>query len=397
MTNALGAPVGAPAFNSIGETAYFFPFLLEPGEYTISVSGASGNECYSYTGTVEIVESRQPNFGPMPVVYAGCPTPIPVEPEGGVLSYIYNGQETVLDGYVFNAPTPDHYVLKYNYGCDNIVQLIVEAIGVRILGLNSAYYSSVTAVPMTGFPAGGTFSGPGVTGNVFSPSAAGVGTHTIVYTFVTPNGCVLTAQRIVQVISIACNAPSGLSVSNITQTGATVSWNGLAPTPTLYQVRYKKVGASVENFVNLPGTANSLTLTGLESSTNYQVRVRALCVSGVFSPFSPIVLFTTANQPGTCVAPTQPSASATFDGRATISWQAPNAPPTQIFEVEVTFPNGNGVIVTATGTSVQLDNLAPGNYTAVIYAVCDPANFVTVNFTVPVPPACLPVTQLNVV
>jgi hypothetical protein len=38
-------------------------------------------------------------------------------------------------------------------------------------------------------PAGGTWSGPGVTGAQFSPSTAGAGTHVITYTFTDFNGC----------------------------------------------------------------------------------------------------------------------------------------------------------------------------------------------------------------
>jgi hypothetical protein len=42
---------------------------------------------------------------------------------------------------------------------------------------------------LTATPPGGTFNGPGVTGNSFSPSAAGNGTHQIVYAFTDANGC----------------------------------------------------------------------------------------------------------------------------------------------------------------------------------------------------------------
>ncbi|NRA11999.1 MAG: T9SS type A sorting domain-containing protein [Crocinitomicaceae bacterium] len=41
-----------------------------------------------------------------------------------------------------------------------------------------------------GFPAGGTYTGLGITGGVFDPAAAGPGTHTITYSFVDGNGCV---------------------------------------------------------------------------------------------------------------------------------------------------------------------------------------------------------------
>src|SRR5690606_22837127 len=50
--------------------------------------------------------------------------------------------------------------------------------------LNSLVSAGVCNGPLalTGYPAGGAFSGPGVSGNSFNPSTAGVGTHTITYT-----------------------------------------------------------------------------------------------------------------------------------------------------------------------------------------------------------------------
>jgi len=40
-----------------------------------------------------------------------------------------------------------------------------------------------------GSPEGGTYSGPGVTDNMFDAEVAGLGTHTITYTYVSDNGC----------------------------------------------------------------------------------------------------------------------------------------------------------------------------------------------------------------
>lgn len=44
-------------------------------------------------------------------------------------------------------------------------------------------------IELTGIPAGGTFSGTGVTNNSFDPDAAGEGTHTITYTYEDADGC----------------------------------------------------------------------------------------------------------------------------------------------------------------------------------------------------------------
>ncbi len=40
-----------------------------------------------------------------------------------------------------------------------------------------------------GMPAGGEYSGPGVVNGWFNPASAGVGTHTITYTYSDPNNC----------------------------------------------------------------------------------------------------------------------------------------------------------------------------------------------------------------
>ena len=47
-----------------------------------------------------------------------------------------------------------------------------------------------TPVTLTGgSPAGGTYSGTGVTGGIFNPAAAGLGNHIITYSYTTPAGC----------------------------------------------------------------------------------------------------------------------------------------------------------------------------------------------------------------
>ncbi len=50
-------------------------------------------------------------------------------------------------------------------------------------------------------PAGGIFSGPGISGTNFIPSIAGTGTHTILYTFTNANGCSDTKTIILNVSS----------------------------------------------------------------------------------------------------------------------------------------------------------------------------------------------------
>ena len=55
------------------------------------------------------------------------------------------------------------------------------------------FCSNDSPVALNGVPAGGTFSGNGVTGNTFSPILAGAGTHVVQYIYNAPNGCADTA------------------------------------------------------------------------------------------------------------------------------------------------------------------------------------------------------------
>ncbi len=57
-----------------------------------------------------------------------------------------------------------------------------------ISNLSNAYCLASSNATLSATPSGGTFSGNGISGNVFSPSSAGTGTHTITYT-VTQSGC----------------------------------------------------------------------------------------------------------------------------------------------------------------------------------------------------------------
>jgi hypothetical protein len=84
-------------------------------------------------------------------------------------------------------------------GCTNTTTLSVTVNpDATITGLAASYNLTDPAVTMTGNPAGGVFSGPGVTGSTFDPAAAGVGTHTITYM---PTGYCVPATATVIVVN----------------------------------------------------------------------------------------------------------------------------------------------------------------------------------------------------
>lgn len=78
------------------------------------------------------------------------------------------------------------------FGCDTVVRLDVFIL--QIIPTFTAVASCVdgNCIPLTGTPAGGVFTGPGVTGQYqFCPNLAGVGSHTITYAY-TFAGCTFT-------------------------------------------------------------------------------------------------------------------------------------------------------------------------------------------------------------
>ena len=57
---------------------------------------------------------------------------------------------------------------------------------INISGLDAEYCEDGTAATLSATPLGGTFSGPGMTGDVFNPADAGPGVHTIYYNYTNP-------------------------------------------------------------------------------------------------------------------------------------------------------------------------------------------------------------------
>jgi PKD repeat protein len=66
-----------------------------------------------------------------------------------------------------------------------------------------------------GIPAGGIYSGPGVTDGFFYPDVAGIGTHTLVYTYTDENGCAKSAEQ-TMVVDACTGLPENGDVQIVT-------------------------------------------------------------------------------------------------------------------------------------------------------------------------------------
>lgn len=93
--------------------------------------------------------------------------------------------------------------------------------------------------------------------------------------------------------TVNCVLLTGLNVTSTTATGASFSWN-----PSLgglgYAVRVEDASGNPVNFLfNANTTLNNYTISGLNPSSNYKVKVRKRCAIGVNASWTPWLFFTT--------------------------------------------------------------------------------------------------------
>lgn len=108
---------------------------------------------------------------------------------------------------------------------------------VSFTGLAPDYCITDPGVALSGTPVGGAFSGPGIGGNNFAPFLAGMGVHSITYTYTAPNGCTRSQTQTTVVTDVpvinfplptfACEGDAPIAL-NATPAGGTYSGVGVA-------------------------------------------------------------------------------------------------------------------------------------------------------------------------
>lgn len=115
----------------------------------------------------------------------------------------------------------------------------------------------------------GVFSGPGVVQNNFNPAAAGLGNHTLTYTFTDQSGCTNTTQTVVTVhplpvLNIAAIQPLCVSAQPIDMTvnpvGGTLSGPGISGTTFNPAIAGIGTHTITYNFTDVNGCSNTSTI-----------------------------------------------------------------------------------------------------------------------------------------
>jgi gliding motility-associated-like protein len=156
---------------------------------TYSVTVTDGNGCTN-SASVSVSVNNNPvvNLGPDTSICSGQTLVLDAGP--GYSGYSWNPSG---NSQTYNATTSGTYSVTVTDGAScsgsgSIVVTVVPQADATITTTDLEYCTNEPSVNFTAIGSGGTWSGPGITsGGLFTPSAAGAGTHNISYTI--PNPC----------------------------------------------------------------------------------------------------------------------------------------------------------------------------------------------------------------
>ena len=182
------------------------------------------------------------------------------------------------------------------------------------------------------------------------------------------------------------SAPSTLTTSSITSTGATLNWATVSGA-TNYSAQYRVTGSGTWIPAgNTSGT--SLTVSGLTANTNYSWSVKSDC-----SAYSNEVSFTTSGSgPTGCEIPGGLTTSNIGQNSATVSWTGVTGATSYMVQFK-TSASSIWNTVNASSTSTVLTGLAAGtSYDWQVKADCSPyssaVSFLTSSTPPPPPTNC---------
>jgi len=180
----------------------FNPGTAGLGSHTITYIVTGVNGCSSSDQmTVKVYSSPDATISPVPTLCSDSPAVnLTAHDPGGT----WAGPGLTGDTFDPVATGPGSYVITYtvlNGSCSSTDQqtIVVSPKPDATIDPVSPRCLSDPKIKLTAHDTGGTWSGPGVSGDVFDPLTAGLGSHLIQYTVVTPDGCTDTDQTSIMV------------------------------------------------------------------------------------------------------------------------------------------------------------------------------------------------------
>ena len=254
------------------------------GVYSVTYSYTDANGCSASASTSIVVKNK-------PVVNAGCYGPVclnssPVFLSGTPTGGTWSGPGVSGRSFDPMDAGPGTHVLTYTYqvpgGCAITTTATIEVLSLPAVdaGIYAPICLNQGLVTLSGLPAGGEWSGPGVSSNQFSPIAAGVGSHTVVYSVTDVAGCFNSDEAVIEVSE--CEESSKTMYTQrivVSDTGATETpAAGASQTLSTKAIAKQSVAApSVKVFPNPYREVVSFWIT---PSTTEKVALRLYDING---------------------------------------------------------------------------------------------------------------------
>ncbi len=273
-------------------------YILSAGSYTVYVTDANG--C---TGKESFVVN-QPNIIEIEseIDLPLCGTAngrITLEVSGGIGNYSYDW--TTTNGNITSPGAARQYDLSpgtYSVtvtddnGCTADESFdIIYANGTEVelkLNIASLCRDSEPMLLSGGLPLGGVYSGPGVVGGEFFPNSAGIGAHTITYSYTDADGCINQAFDIVKVNSEPFDDITDITVC---EEELPYTWRAFELTESgSYNVELSQNGCNYNSILNLtivnktPDEITTLVIS--EQDLPFTWKGQQLSVSGTY--FNPV-------------------------------------------------------------------------------------------------------------
>ena len=216
-------------------------------------------------------------------------------------------------------------------------------------------------VPLVGSPAGGTFSGSGVSNGVFDPAAAGAGTHTLTYTY--NNGCIVALTQAVQVAVVSAGTPQQTCAPGPPVALASTSADGLWSGPGVS-------GNLASGFVFTPtlGLVGPNTLTYSLTTTNPTTFAQCTATSSVVYSVAATPVVSVTPLPPQCVANSAAVPLGSLGTPAGGTWSGPGVgfgnvigyyfqPSTGVGTYSLTYVVRNGICAGVSSFNVVVSSL----------------------------------------
>jgi hypothetical protein len=254
-------------------------------DYTLTAENACGTATSVITATVNALPTLSITANTMSICVGNSVTLT----GSGAQSYTWDN--FVTDGVPFTPVYTNTYTVIGTdvNGCSNTMTISIAVFNLPSASLNTSAIDlqcvTVNSVALSGgTPAGGVYSGAGVSSGVFSPSTVGVGTYTITYSYTDGNNC--TNSGTDEITVDACTGIQTLDAEvftmypNPTKGILTVKTPVLNTRVTLFDTNGKKVftqtTSSLETHLDVSHLADGVYQVNIISngqSFNYKVMI----------------------------------------------------------------------------------------------------------------------------